>query len=106
MAGEKKEEKKKKKKSCRDPGSNQGPLDLQSNALPTELSRPHIWRSTKSSSHSMGTYSVYYTLGKCKMIYLTASYFKSLDTLSLHKNKHQWSLLKSTFTKNTHNYTL
>ena len=30
---------KKKKKTCRDPGSNQGPLDLQSNALPTELSR-------------------------------------------------------------------
>ena len=29
----------KKKKKCRDPGSNQGPLDLQSNALPTELSR-------------------------------------------------------------------
>ena len=29
-----------KKTSCRDPGSNQGPLDLQSNALPTELSRP------------------------------------------------------------------
>jgi hypothetical protein len=26
-------------KLCRDPGSNQGPLDLQSNALPTELSR-------------------------------------------------------------------
>ena len=26
-------------KKCRDPGSNQGPLDLQSNALPTELSR-------------------------------------------------------------------
>ena len=25
---------------CRDPGSNRGPLDLQSNALPTELSRP------------------------------------------------------------------
>ena len=25
--------------NCRDPGSNQGPLDLQSNALPTELSR-------------------------------------------------------------------
>lgn len=24
---------------CRDPGSNQGPLDLQSNALPTELPR-------------------------------------------------------------------
>ena len=29
------------KKKCRDPGSNRGPLDLQSNALPTELSR-HI----------------------------------------------------------------
>ncbi len=27
------------KKLCRDPGSNRGPLDLQSNALPTELSR-------------------------------------------------------------------
>ncbi len=27
------------KKICRDPGSNRGPLDLQSNALPTELSR-------------------------------------------------------------------
>ena len=26
-------------KVCRDQGSNQGPLDLQSNALPTELSR-------------------------------------------------------------------
>ena len=26
-------------KHCRDPGSNRGPLDLQSNALPTELSR-------------------------------------------------------------------
>ena len=28
-----------KSSTCRDPGSNQGPLDLQSNALPTELSR-------------------------------------------------------------------
>ena len=27
-------------KNCHDPGSNRGPLDLQSNALPTELS----WR--------------------------------------------------------------
>ena len=27
------------KNDRRDPGSNQGPLDLQSNALPTELSR-------------------------------------------------------------------
>ena len=31
-----------KKKHCRNPGSNQGPLDLQSNALPTELSRHYI----------------------------------------------------------------
>ena len=29
-------------KKCRDPGSNRGPLDLQSNALPTELSRPAV----------------------------------------------------------------
>ena len=29
-------------KKCRDQGSNQGPLDLQSNALPTELSRHMI----------------------------------------------------------------
>ena len=29
----------KKKHCCRNPGSNQGPLDLQSNALPTELFR-------------------------------------------------------------------
>ena len=28
---------------CRDPGSNRGPLDLQSNALPTELSRPRAY---------------------------------------------------------------
>ena len=28
--------------SCRNPGLNQGPLDLQSNALPTELFRPAI----------------------------------------------------------------
>ena len=27
------------KGSCRDPGSNRGPSDLQSDALPTELSR-------------------------------------------------------------------
>ena len=26
-------------KKCRDPGSNRGPSDLQSDALPTELSR-------------------------------------------------------------------
>ena len=37
--GEKKE-KEKEAQVCRNPGLNQGPLDLQSNALPTELFRP------------------------------------------------------------------
>ena len=31
--------------SCPDPGSNRGPLDLQSNALPTELSRQGLNRA-------------------------------------------------------------
>ena len=31
------------KKTCRNPGLNQGPLDLQSNALPTELFRLHLY---------------------------------------------------------------
>jgi hypothetical protein len=32
-------------KACRDPGLNQGPSDLQSDALPTELSRlERLWR--------------------------------------------------------------
>ena len=36
--------------ACRNPGLNQGPLDLQSNALPTELFRPttHTWPSAHS----------------------------------------------------------
>ena len=33
-----------KKTKCRDPGSNRGPSDLQSDALPTELSR--LWHRT------------------------------------------------------------
>jgi hypothetical protein len=32
-----------KKRDCRNPGLNRGPLDLQSNALPTELFRQIIW---------------------------------------------------------------
>ena len=40
------------KQKCRDPGSNRGPLDLQSNALPTELSRQDIKRSEKRCSGS------------------------------------------------------
>ena len=32
-----------KKRLCRDPGLNQGPSDLQSDALPTELSRPVLF---------------------------------------------------------------
>ncbi len=51
-------EKKKDKKSCRDPGSNRGPLDLQSNALPTELSRQRrqgrSGRVTKTRTSSSG----------------------------------------------------
>ena len=45
------------KNNCRDRGSNAGPLDLQSNALPTELSRhTRNWDSfTLSSSHSNET---------------------------------------------------
>ena len=35
------------KTKCRDPGSNRGPLDLQSNALPTELSRLYEQESKK-----------------------------------------------------------
>ena len=42
--------KKKVDQKCRDPGSNRGPLDLQSNALPTELSRPVENRFTKEKS--------------------------------------------------------
>ena len=33
---------KQEKRKCRDPGSNRGPSDLQSDALPTELSRLRI----------------------------------------------------------------
>ena len=38
--------------ACRDPGSNRGPSDLQSDALPTELSRP---LPTTSSANSART---------------------------------------------------
>ena len=36
------------KKNCRDPGLNQGPSDLQSDALPTELSRRYFPKSNKA----------------------------------------------------------
>ena len=38
-------------KRCPDPGSNRGPLDLQSNALPTELSRQVNLRVSKQITH-------------------------------------------------------
>ena len=41
-------------KRCPDPGSNRGPLDLQSNALPTELSRQvvlELLRVSKQITH-------------------------------------------------------
>ena len=46
------------KKQCRDPGSNRGPLDLQSNALPTELSR-HMtstvtWKRPAKGGYRLG----------------------------------------------------
>jgi hypothetical protein len=39
------------KTACRDPGSNRGPSDLQSDALPTELSRlaDHLWEDSVSN---------------------------------------------------------
>ncbi len=40
--GKRRNKNEKKKERCRDPGSNQGPSDLQSDALPTELSRRFI----------------------------------------------------------------
>ena len=37
---------------CRNPGLNQGPLDLQSNALPTELFRPtNVAKRSDGSVH-------------------------------------------------------
>ena len=35
------------KKQCRDPGSNRGPPDLQSDALPTELTRLRFFSAKK-----------------------------------------------------------
>ena len=39
---------------CRNPGSNQGPLDLQSNALPTELFRLPITKAETTSRRDGG----------------------------------------------------
>ena len=36
---------------CRDPGSNRGPSDLQSDALPTELSRQMQMTNTRNWAH-------------------------------------------------------
>ncbi|GFX03277.1 hypothetical protein TNCV_3555051 [Trichonephila clavipes] len=41
------------KNACRNPGSNQGPLDLQSNALPTELFRHGRGRIDKDFHEKM-----------------------------------------------------
>ena len=40
--------------ACRNPGLNQGPLDLQSNALPTELFR--LVKTTPNVPHNMAVY--------------------------------------------------
>jgi hypothetical protein len=48
------------KKRCRNPGSNQGPLDLQSNALPTELFRLRASSSLKFSFVNLNYIKVEY----------------------------------------------
>ena len=48
--------------TCRNPGSNQGPLDLQSNALPAELFRLLI-RSVFLSFFFASTWTVFKFLG-------------------------------------------
>lgn len=45
-------EKSNRSKNCRDPGSNQGPSDLQSDALPTELSRRRTYTNPHSYTNS------------------------------------------------------
>ena len=51
---------------CRDQGTNQGPLDLQSNALPTELSLLPSWMtSAKSKLHSFFRY--FHAESVCRM---------------------------------------
>ena len=37
--------------TCRDPGLNQGPSDLQSDALPTELSRHYFFHRSSLSKY-------------------------------------------------------
>ena len=51
----------KKEKKCRNPGSNQGPLDLQSNALPTELFR-HVYTSSRLNTGVLVT-ALYFLKG-------------------------------------------
>ena len=51
---------------CPDPGLNQGPLDLQSNALPTELSRP---ASSNGLSLSITWYQYHYIQPRNMSIY-------------------------------------
>jgi hypothetical protein len=51
-----------KKVDCRDRGSNTGPLDLQSNALPTELSQHSYMQQRQSACHKK--LSVGYVCGK------------------------------------------
>ena len=48
--------------TCRDPGSNQGPLDLQSNALPTELT---AWEVKDYGVLSSYFSTRYYIIAKC-----------------------------------------
>ena len=57
------------KKDCRDPGSSRGPSDLQSDALPTELSRPCSeatrQRPTRANHCHLGPATDYHGLKLC-----------------------------------------
>ncbi|KAF4524241.1 hypothetical protein B566_EDAN008787 [Ephemera danica] len=51
-------------KSCPDPGLNRGPLDLQSNALPTELSRLGVRMAQKNYTFYTNAKKPYESLTK------------------------------------------
>ncbi len=54
---------------CPDPGLNQGPLDLQSNALPTELSRPAVYANAEQTP--------------CCSQFISTSYWSEFEPLNL-----------------------
>ena len=69
------------KKACRNPGLNQGPLDLQSNALPTELFRRVHEEKREFVRHISDYYDQY-----------------QLSTWSRLPQKRRWGLTQCIFT--------